>query len=114
MPLKNAVEKAVDECIREEILADFLRANKAVAVEMSIFEYDEEKHMRQTREEGKMEGRIEGKTESILELLEELGCVPGEIRNAVLQQTDLAVLTRWHKLAAKAGSVEEFKEKIAG
>ncbi len=81
---------------------------------MSSCEYDEEKNLRQTREEGKMEGRIEGKTESILELLEELGCVPGEIRNAVLQQTDLAVLTQWHKLAAKVQSMEEFREKITG
>ena len=27
---------------------------------MSIFEYDEEKHMRQTKEEGREEGRKEG------------------------------------------------------
>ncbi len=118
MPLKEAVEKAVDECIREEILADFLKANKAEAVEMSIFEYDEEKHMRQTREEGKMEGRIEGriegKIEDILELLEELGDIPEELRDVVRRQTDLAVLGHWLKLAARAGSMEEFREKIAG
>ncbi len=114
MPLKEAVEKAVDECIREEILADFLKANKAEAVEMSIFEYDEEKHMRQTREEGKMEGRIEGRKEDILELLEELGDIPEELQDVVRRQTDIAVLGHWLKLAAKAGSVEEFKEKIAG
>lgn len=114
MPLKEAVEKAVDECIREGILADFLRANKAEAMEMSIFEYDEEKHMRQTREEGKMEGIREGKTEAILELLEELGDIPEELRDVVRRQTDLAVLGQWHKLAARAGSMEEFREKIAG
>ncbi len=110
MPLKEAVEKAVDECIREGILAGFLKANKAEAMEMSIFEYDEEKHMRQTREEGK----IEGKTEAILELLEELGDIPEELRDVVRQQTDLAVLGHWHKLAARAESMEEFREKIEG
>ena len=40
------------ECIAEGILKDFLMKNRAEAIEMSIFEYDEEKHMRQVREEG--------------------------------------------------------------
>ncbi len=80
---------------------------------MSIFEYDKEKHMRQTREEGKIEGKIEGKTESILELLEELGDIPERLQDVVRRQTDLAVLGHWLKLAAKAGSMEEFREKIA-
>ena len=30
---------------------------------MSIYEYDEEKHMRQVREEGQMDGRNEGRIE---------------------------------------------------
>ena len=52
MELRDAVERAVRECIAEGILKDFLMKNRAEAIEMSIFEYDEEKHMRQVREEG--------------------------------------------------------------
>lgn len=48
--LQDAVEIAVDECIKEGILADFLRKNKAEAIVVSIFEYDEEKEMRLIRE----------------------------------------------------------------
>ncbi|MBO5303194.1 MAG: hypothetical protein J6A92_04025 [Lachnospiraceae bacterium] len=43
LPLPEAVEKAVDYCIQNNILADFLKKNRAEAIEMSIFEYDEEK-----------------------------------------------------------------------
>ena len=50
MPLAEAVESAVDSCIRQGILADFLRKNRAEAIEMSIFEYDEEKHLKSERE----------------------------------------------------------------
>ena len=50
MPLSEAVESAVDSCIRQGILADFLRKNRAEAIEMSIFEYDEEKHLKSERE----------------------------------------------------------------
>lgn len=50
MSLDEAVERAITECIREGILADFLRKNRAEAKKVSIYEYDEERHMRQTRE----------------------------------------------------------------
>ena len=42
MSLNEAVECAVDECIKENILADFLRKNRAEVISMSIFEYDKE------------------------------------------------------------------------
>lgn len=40
--LDEAVERAVDECIHEGILADFLSRNRAEVIKMSIFEYDQE------------------------------------------------------------------------
>ena len=49
MPLDDAVQKAVTECIQENILADFLRKNQAEVIAISIFEYDkveEEKKLR--------------------------------------------------------------------
>ncbi len=51
MPLSEAVEKAVDDCIKNGILADFLAKNRAEAITVSIFEYDEEKHMKSERKE---------------------------------------------------------------
>jgi len=45
-PLNEAVIRAVDECINEDILKDFLIANKSEVIAMSIFEFDEEKEWR--------------------------------------------------------------------
>lgn len=59
MPLDNAVERAVSECVREGILSDFLRRNRAEAIAVSIFEYDEEKELALFREAEREEGREE-------------------------------------------------------
>ena len=42
MPLREAVNTAIDCCIKQGILSEFLRQNKAEVTAMSIFEYDEE------------------------------------------------------------------------
>ena len=60
MPISEAVEQAICECIQEGILAEFLKQNRAEAKQVSIYEYDEEKHMRQEREASWEEGRLSG------------------------------------------------------
>lgn len=50
MPLAKAMEKAVDYCIESGILSEFLRENRAEAIKVSIYEYDEELHMKSERE----------------------------------------------------------------
>ena len=72
--------KAVDDCIREGILAEFLKAQRAEVIAMSIFEYDQEGHMELVREEsleegierGRAEGREEGRTDALLEVFHSL------------------------------------------
>lgn len=46
----------MDECIKEGILADFLKKNKSEVISMSIFEYDEKLHEETMRKIGKREG----------------------------------------------------------
>ena len=60
MSLAEAVEKAVDKCIAEGILSDFLRQNRAEVIMLSIFEYDEELHFKTLRDEGYESGYAEG------------------------------------------------------
>ena len=43
MHLDQAVSKAVDDCIQEGILAEFLTSWKSEVIAMSIFEYDEKR-----------------------------------------------------------------------
>ena len=58
------------------------------------------------------DGVAAGKAECIVDLLEEYGVVPEDLKEKILSQTDLAVLKDWHKLAAHVGSIEEFVEGI--
>ncbi len=63
----QAMIEAVDECIRNNILRDFLIRNKAEVVGMYLTEWDEEAAKKVWRQEsfedGKIEGKIEGKNE---------------------------------------------------
>lgn len=63
LPIAEAVERAITECIREGILKEFLRKNRAEAKRMIIYEYDQEKHLRQEREASWEKGREVGKEE---------------------------------------------------
>ena len=68
MPLTDAVEKAITECIHENILRDFLLENRVDAKAMSIYEYDEEKTLRMFREEGYEDGERNGKIQATIEM----------------------------------------------
>ena len=57
MELSEAVDRAMDECIREDVLREFLMKHRAEARAMSIFEYDQERHMQQEREAGIEKGK---------------------------------------------------------
>ena len=69
MTLDQAVNKAVNECIRDGILADFLRANKSEVIGVSIFEFDRDEYDDMVREESEAKGRIEGIFKTLYELV---------------------------------------------
>lgn len=116
MELRDAVNKAVEDCIREGILSEFLEEQRAEVVAMSIFEYDAEKHIRLEKEEsygeGKAEGKTEGKAESILILLYKKGDLPKETENRILAEKDDAVLDRWLILAAASDCIANFEREM--
>ena len=62
--LEEAVPFAIDYCIKHDILKDFLLANKAEVISMSIFEFDEELYKKSIREEGFEDGYNAGVEES--------------------------------------------------
>ena len=82
--VREAVEQAVTECIREGILEEFLLSQRSEVVAMSIFEYDHEVEMKklademreQLREEVREEGREEGKAQILLLVLHLRGTCP--------------------------------------
>ena len=56
--------------------------------------------------------KAEGKAEAVIELLEDLGELSDSLKACIMEQTDLELLKKWHKAAAKAKSIEEFEEAI--
>ncbi len=48
---------------------------------------------------------------SVLDLLEDTGRIPRELIDAVHKEQDMERLRRWHKLAARVKSIEEFQQK---
>lgn len=63
--------------------------------------------------EGRDEGRNEGIGQSILDLLEELGEIPADIRTRIAQESDTETLRGWHRAAAKTGSFGDFRKILS-
>ena len=106
MPISEAVEQAICECIQEGILAEFLKQNRAEAKQVSIYEYDEEKHMRQEREASWEEGRLSGIKEG-----EERGRLSG--RMELLKEQIQKKLSKGLSLFEIAEDLEEDETLIA-
>lgn len=62
--------------------------------------------------EGRAEGRAEGKAEAVIDLLSDLGMVPDELREKILEEKNLNILRVYLKKAAAAKSIEEFETLI--
>lgn len=97
-----------------------IKSNREMEERFMIFE----EMLRDEREEGKAEGIAEGKAEGIaegkteavlemlLELMNDLGEIPDELRNRITSEKDLETLKKWLRLAARSESLDEFLEKM--
>lgn len=120
MTVEEAVRRAIEECIRENILRDFLLTNRAEVTRMSLYEFDEEAFVKDIRktafedgfEDGMAQGELSGMAFSVIELLQETEPLPEELKSEILAQTDSAILSKWLKAAARAASLEEWKQLI--
>ena len=56
--------------------------------------------------------KADGRAEAIIELLEDLGELSDSLRSCIMEQTDLELLRKWLKAAAKAKSIEEFEQAV--
>ena len=72
MALEAAVERAVTECINEEILKEFLEKNRVEVIKVCLYEYNQEEHMKFVREEGFRQGHEQGTKSTQLENIKNL------------------------------------------
>ena len=62
--------------------------------------------------DGRAKGKAEDRAEAVIELLEDLGALSDSLKTCIMEQTDLELLKKWHKAAAKATSIEEFEQAV--
>lgn len=60
LPFEEAVERAVDTCIRQGILSEILRKNRSEVIDMILTEYNEEEFREFLKEESWKEGHTAG------------------------------------------------------
>ena len=105
MPLDEAVDAAIEYCIRNNILKDFLLEQKAEVKKMSIYEFDEEREMEMIRqderaegeqaglergrEEGRAEGEQLGREQAVLSLCRKFGCSHEESIQRLMEECSL-------------------------
>ena len=81
-----------------------IKSNREMEERFMIFE----EMLRDERAEGKTEAVLE----MLLELMNDLGEIPDELRNRITSEKDLETLKKWHRLAARSESLDEFLEKM--
>ena len=91
MAVEEAIDQAVQQCIHEGILEKFLREHRAEVIKMSIYEYDEEKHMKALREEGREEGITLGISENKKETAQRMLKTGKLTMEEIAEYSDLSV-----------------------
>ena len=108
--LEEAVQKAVDDCIENDILKDFLLANKAEVVSMSIFEYDEELHKKTLLAEGFEDGYNAGVEES-KKVIEENKRTIEESKRTIAEK-DEAIAEKDEAISSMQAEIEQLKKLL--
>ncbi len=65
MDIEKAAKTAVDSCIEDHIMEDFLRKERAGVINMHILDFNEELHNKSLKEEGFEDGIEKGRKEGI-------------------------------------------------
>ena len=68
--VEDALEKAIDTCINQDVLADFLKKHRAEVTNMILTTYDKDLYEKTLKEDAREEGREEGRAEIRAELNE--------------------------------------------
>ena len=107
--IRTAVMTAMDECMKDDILVDFFEEHRAEVIEVSIYDYDEEKVRKILAEEAKEEGREKGRQEGREEGREE-----GKKEGEKLAKINLVIkkVKRGKPLSIIASELEEEEDDM--
>ena len=112
--LEEAVERAVEECIKEGILAEFLMRNRAEVIKVSIYEYNsefEEKKLRKAEYEAGRQDGIEIGRQDGIEIGRQVGIEIG--RQAGIKAGEKNILQKLiKKRLSKGMTLEEIADDL--
>ena len=103
----STVAEYIEMMLERGIFVDLLSDKEVCDMTMAQFSRDDIL-IYQGREEGEVKGRVE----AVLELLEDIGEPSEMLINYIMKQTDLEVLRKWHKIAARADSIKDFEQAV--
>ena len=108
--VNDAATRQVYDCVRyikelPEVRGEYMTVEQYLKARI-------DEGVRETVEEAVEESRHEMRVEGILELLEDCGEVPESVRKALSAEKSEEKLKKWHKLAARVESIDEFAEKM--
>ncbi len=106
------VEKT-DDRTAQESESERIRKIHAYVTKIRASEEMGVKYMQSWEEKywDRYEGKVEATAEAVLELLEDLGEIPQALHDEIMAEEDLPSLKKWHKVAARAESIEDFYGK---
>ena len=85
----EAVEQAVDACIRNDILADILRKNRSEIMDSILTEWDEDEYRDYLKEEGMRIGEERGKIANTIEMCQEFQVSKEDTLDRILKKFSL-------------------------
>ncbi len=105
MVIEDAAKKAIDECIAEGIIVDFLKKHRAEVQEMSVFEYNEELHLQNVRQDGIDEANAKAAI-----IIAEKEAIIAEMGSAIAEK-DSAIAKKDSVIAEKDAKIAAYESK---
>ena len=89
--IKTAITNAIDYCIEENIMREFLIKHKAEVFSVCITEFDEKIYEAELREEAREEGREEGRILERIEMYKEDNYSDMDIMKKLILRFDITL-----------------------
>ena len=126
MKLGAAMDQAIEDCIRFDILKEFLLKHQGEVKQVILTEYNQERHAKTLLDEGRRQGREESARllqkereqharsirQLLLQILELKGLLTEPIAQQIQEEQDPELLRLWTSFAGDSDSAEELEKRI--
>ena len=138
MKLGAAMDQSIEDCIRSDILKEFLLKHRGEVKQVILTEYNQERHAKTLLEEGRKQGREENAKllqkaqeenarllqkaqdqyaksirQLLLQVLELKGLATEPVVRRIQEEQDLELLQLWTSFAGDSDSAEELEKRVS-